>query len=147
VLDVAADVEHDRDRPQRAKDPRRAARVADVDRDAISLRDEHVVLPDVDPAGQDGAEDGIGTFERFPSVERRDDARRRPRLPNETFCRSLGILEPLLVDVHQREGAVLEQRKGENVPNELPGKAEASRPDEGDSRHVFSLRPVQRRAP
>ena len=71
LLDVSADVEHHRDGAERAEDARRAARVADVDVDAVLLGDQDVVLPDVDAAGEDRAEDGVGAFERLAAVQRR----------------------------------------------------------------------------
>jgi len=45
-------------------------------------------------------------------------------------------VEPLLVDVHQRDGAILQQWKGQDVTHEAAGEGQASRPDKDDLCHA-----------
>ena len=68
ALDVASDIEHDRDRAQGAEDARHAARIADVHIHAIFLGDFNIVAPDANPAGQDGDQDEVGVLQRLLAV-------------------------------------------------------------------------------
>ena len=92
---VAADVEHHRDRAQRAEDAGWPARVADVGVHAVLLGNLDVVPPDADRRGQDGAEDGVGAFERLLAVHGREDGRRIVAFADDALDGAAREIEPL----------------------------------------------------
>lgn len=132
LLDVAADGEHLGDGAQGAEDARGAARVADVDIDAVLLRDQDVVLPDVQFTAEDGGKDGIGVLEGLAAVGGGRERRRVLTGRDDALARLLCHAQTLAVDVHQDDMGVLHGGEGETVAHQTTGEPQAAGADEHD---------------
>ena len=143
-LHVPGDVEHHRDGAQGAEDARWPAGVADVRVHAVLLGDQDVVPPDVERAGQDRDEDDISVAKRLGPVQRGLDPGWIVALGDDALRRAARKVEPLRIDVHQRQRGVLEQGESQHVPHECASESEAASADECDLRHplCLSCRPV-----
>jgi len=104
--DVADDIEHDRDRAQRAEDARRAASVADVGIHAVLLRDLDVGAEDLRSALQDRDQDAVRALDSLLAIRGGDDLRGVVPGGDDLLDRLPAELETLGINVHERERAV-----------------------------------------
>jgi hypothetical protein len=137
--EVLADPEQHGDRAQRAEDPADAERVADRLAQPVAggqLEVEHRRLVHADLDHVDGE---VGAVERRPPLRVGGDARPRPELLVEPVRQRGGGLQPLGVDVVQRELEPAQVLVGEEVAEQLTGERGAARADEGHFGHSAAL--------
>ena len=131
-IHVIAQIQKNRDRPQATKHAAGAERVAHALLDAILARNINVQRIGIQPALLKSRDDVSGIFDSFLLVDRRLDARLEAAPVNDGLHQFAAALQPHRINVHQRDGAVLEHRSEQNIAAQVAGKDDAARADEGD---------------
>ncbi len=136
LLHILRDVEHDRDRAQATHDATDAERVADRLPQTILLG--NLEIPDgrrLVPADLDHVDDVVGPLQRLAPVGRREDLRLRAGLVRDAQRHGLGVPQPVSVDVHEVNGAVVKLGKGKKIPQQVAGENGAACSNEDDLGH------------
>ncbi len=136
---VVADAEHHRRRAQRADDAADAERVAD--RLAQAVAERHLVVADgrVEAADLHRVDHVVGAVERRAPVERGGHVRAHAEPVADQAGDPRGRLEPLRIDVVERDLRVRELREGEDVADQVARELDAAGSDEGDLGHKALL--------
>ena len=118
-----------------AEDPADAERVADrltkpVPRRELEVAERRLVSPDLDHV-----EDEVGAVERCAPIEVRADPWARPALAGHVMRHRLGGVEPVGVDVVERDLDLAQRREREDVPEQVLREDNTARADERDPRH------------
>ncbi len=136
-LHVPADIDHHGNCAQSPEDARHATGVTHVEVDAVFGRNLNVMAPDVDLARQNRHDHGVGALQGLFAVRCGD----HPVVPMvEVHKPAHGLVdeaEPLFVDIHESECAVLQVRKGKNVANEAAGETQAAGADKSNFSHCL----------
>ena len=138
---VVADAEHHGRGAQRADDAADAERVADRLADAVAGRDLVVAHRRGVAADLDAVDHVVGAVERLAAVERGGDLRLRAERLGDSVREQLCGLEPLRVDVVQRDLARGELGEREDVAEQVAGELDAARADERDLGHLVPNQP------
>ena len=125
-FNVGANVEHQRNIAQRAENAGHAAGVANVDIHAVFLRNFDIVAPHVNVAVEHRAEHAIGAGERFGAAERGRHLRGLARSVHNLLHAAANALEPVGVDIHQRDLGILKRRKREQIAHHVAREREAA---------------------
>ncbi|KAF9115366.1 hypothetical protein BGX30_006315, partial [Mortierella sp. GBA39] len=134
-LDIAANVQHHRNRAERPEYAGWPARISDINIYAILFRNLDVFPPYVQASRQDRADDPVRPVERSDPVGMRLDFRRIASGRNDFLHRLLRKSEALLVNVNQSDDAVSECRERKQVANEVFREHETACPDKYDLLH------------
>ena len=132
AFDVRRDFEDRVHRAQEAEDAARPAGVADVRVHPVFLGDGEVVLPDVGPALQDCRDHAVRALKRLAAVEGGHDLGRMTPVRRDALAGAADEVQPYRVDVHQRDGGVVEGGIRQDVADEVAGEGEAPGTDECD---------------
>ncbi len=135
ALHIADDVHHRREGAQESEDAAGSARIAHVDIHSVFLGDLDIVPPDFGAAGQDGGQHHVRIPQRFHSVQR--GAHRCGIFSgfDQFLHRFERIIQPLRIDIHQRDVGIRKQREGEDIPHQSLGKPQAACSDKRDFCH------------
>ena len=136
LVDVAGDLEHHRDRPQRAEHPADAERVADRLAQAVTLGDLEVTHGRVVTADLDLVDHEVGALERRAPLEVGLEREVRPGDAVDVVGDPRRGLQPAGIDVVQGDGEVGELRVGREVGEQHPRELDTSRSDERDLGHA-----------
>ena len=132
---VVRDVDEHGDRPQPAKHAPDPDCVADRLAQPVPLGDLEVAQRGVEAANLDLVDDVVGVVERRPPIEVSADLKLRAGLVVDVAGDPLGRVEPLFVDVVERDRRPRELRELAHVGQQDPCELDAARADKRDVRH------------
>jgi hypothetical protein len=99
------------------------------------LRNFDFMAPHVHAAGQNRRQDEVSPLERLRAVHRRFHPGAVATHLDDLADRPLDEIQPLRVDVHERQRRILQQGERQQVAGERAGEAEAAGADECDLGH------------
>ncbi len=134
-IHIVAQVEQHGDGAQRAEDAARPQRIADALFDTKLARDVDVEFVGVEPALLKGRHDIVGAGHGFGAVGCRNDPGVELALVDHRLHDGARLPQATGIDVHERDRALLQRGRQQDVAAQIAGEDEAARPDKGDFWH------------